>query len=92
MVGSLPKEHWGTAIGIINGIFGLGHMLGISLSGIFLTLGFRFYSGDPGTTPHPGDTQVFVASLNVTYLFALGISLIPLLTSIKSKKNIATGT
>jgi MFS family permease len=92
MVGSLPKEHWGTAIGIINGIFGLGHMLGISLSGIFLTLGFRFYSGDPGTTPNPGDTQPFVASMNVTYLFAFGISLIPLLTSIKSKKIIAAGT
>ena len=92
MVSSLPKEHWGIAIGIINGIFGLGHMLGISLSGIFLTLGFRFYSGDPGTTPNPGDTQVFVASMNVTYLFALGISLIPLLTSIKSKKIIMTGT
>jgi MFS family permease len=86
MVSSLPKEHWGIAIGIINGIFGLGHMLGISLSGIFLTLAFRFYSGDPGTTPNPGDTQVFVASMNVTYLFALGISLIPLLTSIKSRK------
>jgi MFS family permease len=92
MVRSLPKEHWGIAIGIINGIFGLGHMLGISLSGIFLTLGFRFYSGDPGTTPNPGDTQVFVASMNVTYLFALGISLVPLLTSIKSKKIIMTGT
>jgi hypothetical protein len=86
MIGALPKEHWGTAIGIINGIFGLGHMLGISLSGIFLTLAFRFYSGDPGTTPNPGDAQVFVASMNVTYLFALGISLIPLMTSIKSKK------
>jgi EmrB/QacA subfamily drug resistance transporter len=92
MVGSLPKEHWGTAIGIINGIFGLGHMLGISLSGIFLTLGFRFYSGDAGMTPNPGDTQPFVASMNVTYLFALGISLIPLLTSIKSKKIIAAGS
>jgi MFS family permease len=86
MIGSLPKEHWGTAIGIINGIFGLGHMLGISLSGIFLTLAFRYYSGIPGTTPNPGDTQVFVASMNVTYLFALGISLIPLLTSLKMKK------
>jgi EmrB/QacA subfamily drug resistance transporter len=86
MVSSLPKEHWGIAIGIINGIFGLGHMLGISLSGIFLTLGFRFYSGVPGTTPNPGDTQVFVASMNITYAFALAISLIPLLTSIKSKK------
>jgi MFS family permease len=86
MVRSLPKEHWGIAIGIINGIFGLGHMLGISLSGIFLTLAFRYYSGVPGTTPNPGDTQVFVASMNVTYLFAFAISLIPLLTSIKSKR------
>ena len=86
MIGSLPKEHWGTAIGIINGIFGLGQMLGISLSGIFLTLAFRYYSGIPGTTPDPGDTQVFVASMNATYLFALGISLVPLLTSLKMKK------
>jgi MFS family permease len=92
MIGSLAKEHWGTAIGIINGIFGLGHMLGISLSGIFLTLAFRFYSGDPGTTPNPGDTQLFVASMNVTYLFALAISVIPLLTSIKSKKLVSAGT
>jgi MFS family permease len=88
MIGSLPKEHWGTAIGIINGIFGLGHMLGISLSGIFLTLSFRYYSGIPGTTPDPGDTQVFVASMNATYLFALGISLVPLLTSLKMKKTV----
>jgi MFS family permease len=87
MISSLPKEHWGTAIGIINGIFGLGHMLGISLSGIFLTLAFRYYSGIPGTTPDPGDTQVFVASMNVTYLFALAISVIPFLTSMKLKKN-----
>jgi MFS family permease len=86
MISSLPKENWGTAIGIINGIFGLGHMLGISLSGIFLTLAFRYYSGIPGVTPDPGDTQVFVASMNATYLFALGISVISLLTSLKVKK------
>jgi MFS family permease len=87
MVGSLPKEHWGTAIGIINGIFGLGHMLGISLSGIFLTLAFRFYSGDPGTTPNPNDSDLFVAAMNVTYLFALGVSAVPLLTSMKNRRN-----
>lgn len=88
MIGSLPKEHWGTAIGIINGIFGLGHMLGISLSGIFLTLAFRYYTGNPGTTPNPENTNIFVASMNVTYLFALAISIIPLLTSLKMKKRI----
>ncbi len=88
MVSSLPKENWGTAIGIINAIFGLGQMLGISLTAIFLTLAFRFYSGDPGTTPDPGDTRVFVASMNAAYLFALGIILIPLLTSLKSKRSL----
>ena len=87
MIGSLPKENWGTAIGIINGIFGLGQMLGISLSGIFLTLAFRYYSGIPGTTPDAGDTHVFVASMNVTYFFAFAISFIPLVTSMKMKKN-----
>jgi MFS family permease len=86
MVSSLPKQHWGIAIGIINGIFGLGQMLGISLSGIFLTLAFRYYSGLPGTTPHAGDPHVFVASMNTTYLFALGIALVPLLTSLKMRK------
>lgn len=86
MIGSLPKEHWGTGIGIINGIFGLGHMLGISLCGIFLTLAFRYYSGLPGVTPDPADTKVFVASMNVTYIFALAISFVPLLTSLKMKK------
>jgi MFS family permease len=90
MVSSLPKEHWGIGIGLINGIFGLGQMLGISLSGIFLTLAFRFYLGDPGTTPDPGNIQVFAASMNVTYLFALGLSVIPLLTSVMMKKNPAS--
>ena len=48
MIRALPKEHWGTAIGIINGVFGFGQMLGISLSGILLTLAFRYYTGTPG--------------------------------------------
>lgn len=86
MIGSLPKDQWGSAIGIINGIFGLGHMLGISLSGIFLTLAFRYYSGVPGTTPDPGDTTMFVAAMNATFLFALAISAVPLATSLKMKK------
>ncbi len=87
MISSLPKENWGTAIGIINGIFGLGHMLGISLSGIALTLAFQYYSGVPGITPNPENAPLFVASINVTFLFAMGISFIPLLTSFKMKKN-----
>jgi MFS family permease len=87
MIRALPKAHWGTAIGIINGVFGLGHMLGISLSGIFLTLAFRYYTGDPAATPDPANTGLFVDAMNLTYLFALVLGVIPLLTSTKFKKS-----
>ena len=85
MIRALPKEHWGTAIGIINGVFGLGHMLGISLSGILLTLAFRYYTGVAGATPDPTNSGLFVASMNLTYFCALVLAIIPLLTSIKMK-------
>lgn len=83
MIRALPKEQWGTAIGIINGIFGLGHMLGISLAGILLTLGFRYYSGDAAATPDPANVGLFVASMNLTYWIALVVALVPLFTSTK---------
>lgn len=87
MIRALPKEHWGTAIGIINGVFGLGHMLGISLSGILLTWAFRYYTGIAGATPDPANSGLFVASMNLTYLFALAIAVVPLLTSTRFKKS-----
>jgi hypothetical protein len=82
----LPKAHWGTAIGIINGVFGFGQMFGISLSGILLTLAFRHYTGDSAATPDPGNAQLFVRSMNLTYLCALGIAVVPLFTSTKFRK------
>ncbi len=87
MIRALPKENWGTAIGIINGVFGLGHMLGISLSGIFLTLAFRYYTGDAAATPDPANSTLFVAAMNLTYLFALALAVIPLFTSTKIKRS-----
>jgi len=87
MIRALPKEQWGTAIGIINGIFGLGHMLGISLSGILLTWAFRYYTGMTDATPDPANREVFVASMNLTYWIALAIAVVPLFTSMKFKRN-----
>jgi MFS family permease len=87
MIRALPKEQWGTAIGIINGVFGLGHMLGISLSGILLTLAFRYYSGLAGATPDPANGKLFVESMNMTYLIALVLAAVPLFTSMKFKKS-----
>jgi MFS family permease len=86
MIRALPKEQWGTAIGIINGIFGLGQMLGISLSGILLTWAFRYYSGMAEATPDPANRQIFVASMNLTYWFAFAIAFVPLFTSMKFER------
>jgi hypothetical protein len=61
-------------------------MLGISLSGIFLTLAFQYYSGRPESSPSPADVPDFVAAMNVTYLLALVMTVVPLLTSLKMKK------
>ena len=87
MIRALPKEQWGTAIGIINGIFGLGQMLGISLSGILLTWAFRYYSGVAEATPDPANREIFVASMNLTYWIALAIAFVPLFTSMKFKRS-----
>jgi MFS family permease len=87
MIRSLPKPHWGTAIGIINGVFGFGQMLGISLSGILLTLAFRYYSGVPDATPDPANADLFVAAMKLTYLCALAMAIIPLITSTKFKES-----
>ena len=87
MIRALPKEQWGTAIGIINGIFGLGHMLGISLSGILLTWAFRYYTGMADATPDPSHRDLFVASMNLTYWIALAIAFVPLFTSMKFKRS-----
>jgi len=87
MIRALPKEQWGTAIGIINGVFGLGQMLGISLSGILLTWAFRHYSGIANATPDPANREVFVAAMNLTYWIALAIAFVPLFTSTKFKRS-----
>jgi MFS family permease len=87
MIRALPKAHWGTAIGIINGVFGFGQMLGISLSGILLTLAFRYYTSDPVATPDPAKATLFVTAMNLTYWFALATAVIPLLTSTKFKRS-----
>ena len=78
---SVPREHRGLATGMINTIFGLGNMLGISLTGMLLALAFQHYSGSPGATPSAENPLAFVASINVTCLVALGLGLVAVCTS-----------
>jgi EmrB/QacA subfamily drug resistance transporter len=75
MVGTLPQERWGVATGIIHAIFGLGHLLGIALTGVVLTIAFRHYSGVANAVPDPGLPIAFVASINAAFIAAMAIGL-----------------
>jgi len=84
MIAALPRNQWGIGTGIIHSIFGLGHLLGISLTGLVLTLAFRYYSDVPGTEPGPQNPIAFVASINVVFVAAMAIGLISLFTSLNT--------
>ena len=78
IIGSVPREYRGFATGMVQTIFGISALLGISLGGALLTLAFRYYSGVDDATPsavHPG---AFVASMNLTYVACLVLMVVAL--------------
>lgn len=79
---ALPKEHWGSAVGIIHTIFGFGHILGISGGSVLLTFAFQYYSGMPNATPDPGNPLAFVSSINLTFALAVGMALVAISTAL----------
>ncbi|MBI4490065.1 MAG: MFS transporter [Deltaproteobacteria bacterium] len=82
IIGSVPKGHRGFANGMIHSGFELGHMLGVSLGALLLSLSFQYYSGIPGATPDPGNAFAFVSSMNASYGAAVVLSLVAMLTSL----------
>jgi len=97
MIVSLPKERWGSIAGIINTIFGLGNLLGISFSALLLTLAFQYYSGTPGAAPDPTNPEPFTLSVNVTFWGGIAILIVSLWAvlksgQVKSKRSVEAGT
>jgi len=82
IIGSVPKEHRGFANGMVHTAFELGHMLGVSVGGLLLTLAFEYYSGMPGVTPSAENPLAFVSSMNASYVAAMALTLIALFTSL----------
>jgi EmrB/QacA subfamily drug resistance transporter len=83
IIGSVPREYRGFATGLVQMLFGLGSLLGISLGGALLTQMFRLYAGVPDATPSAEAPGPFVAAMSATYavcfvlmLGALGTSLL----------------
>ncbi len=85
MVSTVPQERWGVATGIIHAIFGLGHLLGIALTGVLLTFAFRHYSGIAGAVPDPNLPSAFVSSINAAFIAAIAIVLVSLYASIQCR-------
>ena len=81
IIGSVPREYRGFATGMVQTIFGLSALLGISLGGALLTLAFRYYAGVADATPSAEHPRAFVASMNVTYLACLALMVVALLAS-----------
>lgn len=67
IIGSVPRAYRGFATGLVQMVFGLGSLLGISLGGVLLTQLFRHYSGVPDATPSAADPGAFVASMSAIY-------------------------
>ena len=82
IIGSVPRAYRGFATGLVQMIFGLGSLLGISLGGALLTRMFRHYSGIPDATPSAAAPEPFVAAMSATYAVCFILMTVALVASL----------
>ena len=82
IIGSVPRAYRGFATGLVQMIFGLGSLLGISLGGSLLTVMFRHYSGILDARPSADHPFAFVSSMNAIYLGCLALLCVALAASL----------
>jgi EmrB/QacA subfamily drug resistance transporter len=82
IIGSVPRAYRGFATGLVQMIFGLGSLLGISLGGALLTQMFRHYSGIPDATPSAAAPEPFVAAMSATYAVCFVLMTVALAASL----------
>jgi MFS family permease len=73
IIASVPREYRGFAAGMVQTVFGISSLLGITLGGALLTVMFQHYSGIPGARPDADHPRAFVASMNAIYLVCLAL-------------------
>jgi len=79
---SVPREYRGFATGLVQMVFGVGSLLGISIGGALLTVLFRHYAGIPDATPSAAVPGPFVASMGLTYAVCVVLIAIALAASL----------
>ena len=82
IIGSVPRQYRGFATGMVQTLFGVGSLLGISLAGVLLTVLFRYHSGNPDAQPGAGDPAAFVYSMNAVYSACVALMALALLVSL----------
>ena len=82
IIGSVPREYRGFATGLVQMVFGVGSLLGISLGGALLTAMFGYYSGVPDATPSAAMREPFVAATNATYAVCFVLMTVALAASL----------
>jgi EmrB/QacA subfamily drug resistance transporter len=82
IIGSVPRAYRGFATGLVQMLFGLGSLLGISMGGTLLTQMFRHYSGLPDATPSADAAEPFVAAMSATYAVCFVLMLVALAASL----------
>jgi len=81
MISMMAKEHRGFASAMNHVAFGFGNVFGVSLSGLCMALAFEHFTGMGATSLTTANPVGFVAALNITFLAAIGLSVIALYTS-----------
>jgi len=82
IIASVPREYRGFATGLVQMVFGVGSLLGISMAGALLTVLFRHHSGLPEATPTASLPGPFVAAMSGTYLVCLALMAVALVASL----------
>jgi EmrB/QacA subfamily drug resistance transporter len=82
IIGSVPRAYRGFATGLVQMLFGLGSLLGISLGGALLTRMFRLYSGIADATPSAEAPGPFVAAMSATYAVCFVLMAVALAVSL----------
>jgi hypothetical protein len=77
----MPREHRGFASAVNHVTFGFGNVLGVALGGLSMSLAFERYTGMRTTSLTTANPYGFVAALNTTFLAAIVLSLIAVVTS-----------
>ena len=91
MITCVPTQHRGVATGAIYVMFGLGTTFGVSLGTMLLTASFRYFTGDPSATPTAANPDMFVRSMNFSFMIGGSMAMLAmLLSALRGERRVST--